>query len=145
MDQIEEAVNHLYFLIESQFLLNSVFGPLIRKENPETDNEKNPVFPLHRVIAQFKVRSSRLPKPCAAGRQGSRQDLSLFTFDLSALSFQLMFGWLRCTFDRWFDVPYGCQRLCRNSNTARIFPPLQEALPLSPPFHLLSRLLRGEG
>jgi hypothetical protein len=47
MDKIEEPVNHLYFLIENQSLLNSVLGPLILKENPETDDEKNPIFSFH--------------------------------------------------------------------------------------------------
>jgi hypothetical protein len=47
MDEIEEPVDHFYFLIENQPLLDSVLGPLIHKKNPETDDEKNPIFSLH--------------------------------------------------------------------------------------------------
>jgi len=47
VDKIEESLNHLYPLIENQRLLNHVLGPLIHQENPETDEEKNPVFTLH--------------------------------------------------------------------------------------------------
>jgi hypothetical protein len=47
MDKIEEPMNYLYFLIENQPMLNSVLGPLIHKENPETDDEKNPILTLH--------------------------------------------------------------------------------------------------
>ena len=54
MDKIEEPMNHLYFLIENQPLLNRVLGPLIHKENPETDNKKNPVFSFHHPIIQLK-------------------------------------------------------------------------------------------
>jgi len=60
MDKIEEPMNYLYFLIENQPMLNSVLGPLIHKENPETDDEKNPILTLHRLNAQLKVQSSRL-------------------------------------------------------------------------------------
>jgi hypothetical protein len=40
-------VNHFHFLIENQPMLNSVLGPLIHKENPKTNDKKNPIFSFH--------------------------------------------------------------------------------------------------
>jgi hypothetical protein len=37
-------------------MLNSVLGPLIHKENPETDDKKNPIFTLHRQNNQLKLK-----------------------------------------------------------------------------------------
>jgi hypothetical protein len=73
MGEIEEPMDDLNPMIESQLLDDHIFRPLIQQENPETENQKDPIFMFHLTDTQFKV-------------QGSKENLSAFTFELSAQS-----------------------------------------------------------
>jgi hypothetical protein len=73
MGEIEEPLDHLNLMIESQLLDDHIFGPLIQQENSETENQKDPIFSFHLTDTQLKA-------------QGSKENLSAFTFELSAQS-----------------------------------------------------------
>jgi hypothetical protein len=47
MDNVKEPVDDLHSLIEAKFLHDDGLGPLIQHENPETENQKDPVFSFH--------------------------------------------------------------------------------------------------
>jgi hypothetical protein len=47
MGEIEEPVDHFHPLIKIQPLLNNIFGPLINRDDPKTDDQEDPVFSLH--------------------------------------------------------------------------------------------------
>jgi hypothetical protein len=47
MGEIEEPLDDLNPMIESQLLDDHIFGPLIQQENSETENEKDPIFTFH--------------------------------------------------------------------------------------------------
>ena len=47
MDNVKEPVDDLHSLIEAKFLHDDVLGPLIQHENPETENQKDPILLFH--------------------------------------------------------------------------------------------------
>jgi hypothetical protein len=56
--QVEKTFDDWHGVMEGQFLLNGIFGPLIDGDNPNQDNQKDPIFFLHeqpKSLAPFLI------------------------------------------------------------------------------------------